>query len=96
MMQIEQCNLKTLNLGTQNPEVSIEEVVKICFKVAGKSLKINAMSSTPGSPTRRAPNMTLTNKLLNYASNVSLSDGIERTFTWYRKNVFESDKESAK
>ena len=96
MIENTSCLGKTLNLGTQNPEVSIKEVSEICFLISGKSLKIDSMPPSPGSPTRRAPDMEYTNNLINFESQVELYDGIQNTYKWYKKNVFEGFKVSAK
>ena len=88
MLETDECEGKTLNLGTQLPEVTIREVVQMCIDVTGKNLGINVLPPTPGSPNRRAPDMRLTNELLGVESRVSLREGIEQTWAWYRENVF--------
>lgn len=95
MMDSPECTGKALNLGTQNPEVTMEDIAKICFSTAGKNLKINFKPSSPGSPERRAPDMTYTKSLINFESKVSLEIGISNTFKWYKKNIFEGNNVSA-
>ena len=87
----EACQGTTLNLGAQTPEVSIRELVQMCVEVSGKTLTLNELPSTPGSPERRAPDMRATAKLLDYEAKVDLRDGVSRTWNWYRDNVFETD-----
>jgi nucleoside-diphosphate-sugar epimerase len=87
----EACQGATLNLGAQTPEVSIRELVQTCVEISGKTLTLDELPPTPGSPERRAPDMRATAKLLDYEAKVSLRDGIGRTWIWYRKNVFEVD-----
>ena len=89
------CEGRTLNLGTQNPELKIKEVVQQCFSVVGKELFIDERPETPGSPSRRVPDMTKTSSLLGYESQVSLHSGVFKTYEWYRKNVFDQDLENA-
>ena len=89
------CEGGTLNLGTQNPELKIKEVVQKCFAVVGKELFINEKPETLGSPSRRVPDMTKTSSLLGYESQVSLHSGIAKTYEWYRKNVFDQDLKNA-
>lgn len=96
MLESLECEGKTLNLGAQSPEVSIKEVVKACFKAADKSLKIKTMPATPGSPARRAPDMSQTFELTGFKSQVDLSDGIARTYDWYRENIFEGGRITAR
>ena len=57
------CEGRTLNLGTQNPELKIKEVVQQCFSVVGKELFIDEKPETPGSPSRRVPDMTKSSSL---------------------------------
>ena len=78
MMENDECEGETLNLGTQNPEVSIKEISETCFKVVNKKLKINAKPPSPGSPTRRGPDMNRTIKFINFESKVKL--------IWYNFN----------
>ena len=59
MMKSKNCEGKTLNLGTQDPEVSIEELIKICFKVVGKKINIDVQPDSPGSPTVSYTHLTL-------------------------------------
>lgn len=91
MMENDSCRGKTLNLGTQSPEVTIREVVELCIAVTGKNLGVYNLEDTSGSPARRAPDMSLTTKLLNYESKVGLREGVSKTWDWYRENIFEGN-----
>ncbi len=95
MMENDSCLGQTLNLGTQSPEVTIREVVELCIAVTGKDLGVYNLEETSGSPVRRVPDMSLTTKLLNYESKVSLHEGISNTWDWYRENIFEGNGPSA-
>jgi len=96
MMINESCEGKTLNLGTQKPEVSIKEVADACFKAVNKDLVIVPLAPSPGSPARRGPDMTKTTELINFESKVELDEGIRRTFVWYKRNIFEGSEVTAK
>ena len=91
----DECAGKTLNLGSQTPEISMKELVEICHKIVGKNLKISAKPASPGSPPRRAPDMTQTTQLTEYQPQVGLEEGIKRTYEWYRSYVFNSNDKSA-
>lgn len=95
MMTSSQCEGRTLNLGTQDPEVTIREVAATCHEVVGRKVTIQAEPPPPGSPDRRGPDMSLTTELVGYRSQISLREGVERTHDWYRANVFESGGPSA-
>jgi nucleoside-diphosphate-sugar epimerase len=95
MMVNDGCEGKTLNLGTQNPELQIKEVVQKCFSVVGKELLINEKPATQGSPIRRAPDMKETSSLIGFESKVNLYSGIEKTYDWYKKNVFGQNLDNA-
>ena len=80
---------QTLNVGSQRPEVSIGELADIVISVVGKDLKVVSREATPGSPERRCPDMTKTIRLTNYEPQVSLDEGVRRTYEAYRTRVFE-------
>lgn len=96
MMINESCEGKTLNLGTQDPEVTIKEVAETCFRVAGKKLVINPQPPSPGSPARRRPDMSQTTALIDFESRIELNEGVQKTFDWYRQNIFEGGQVTAK
>ncbi|SEP70499.1 dTDP-glucose 4,6-dehydratase/UDP-glucuronate decarboxylase [Ectothiorhodospira magna] len=89
MMLESKCEGQTLNLGTQDPEVKIREVAQICHEVVGRKILIQEEYPPPGSPERRVPDMSKTTGLTGYTSRISLYNGIEKTFAWYREHIFE-------
>lgn len=90
------CNGETLNIGVQQPELTIGEVAKTVIEIVGKELAVNPKPATPGSPLRRSPDMTKTSKLTGYTAKVDLAKGVADTYGWYRKNVFGGKGISAK
>jgi len=91
-----ECEGKTLNLGTEQPEVTMRQLAIACFSELGKDLSINVKPASSGSPARRGPDMRYTTELTDYESKITLQDGIGRTFQWYKANVFEKDGLTAK
>jgi nucleoside-diphosphate-sugar epimerase len=77
-----------VNLGSETPEYKMRQVAQIVIATVGKNLSIDEMPPTPGSPARRAPKMARMTKLTGFTAQVSLQDGIEKTFKWYRSNIF--------
>jgi nucleoside-diphosphate-sugar epimerase len=89
------CEGEVINVGNQEPEVAIGELAELVLRVVGRKLRIQPQPATPGSPLRRCPDMKKTMALTGYAPQVSLQDGIERTFNWYLENVFREGGVSA-
>ena len=95
MMENEMSNGKTLNLGVENPELSIKEVVNECHKIVGRNLIPNYRETTAGSPVRRAPDMSETERIIGNSEHIGINEGIVRTYAWYRENVFDTNNISA-
>lgn len=96
MMNNESCLGQTLNLGTQDDEISIKNLAELCYSIVGKNIEMVLNNEDRGSPSRRAPEMSLTYDLTGIKSQVSLREGIERTYDWYKTNIFEGTTISAK
>lgn len=86
----------TLNLGSTDSEVSIAELANTVVDVVGRKLTIEPMPETQGSPARRAPDMHLAQKLTEYKSVVGLYEGVQRTYAWYLRHVFDGGEVSAR
>ena len=61
----------------------------------GKDLTIVPRPPTPGSPERRCPDMSKTAALTGYSGRVSLDEGLQRTYDWYLRNVFEATRSTS-
>lgn len=79
-----------LNLGAESPEVTVRRVAEVVISAVGKPLAIHAMPPTPGSPVRRAPEMTRMSEATGYVARIGLEEGIGRTYDWYRGHIFAS------
>lgn len=89
MSRSSDCENKIVNLGTETPETTIGDLANIILSVAGREdLRIKKLPATSGSPARRCPNMEKTYKLINYTSEISLTEGVRKTFDWYSANIF--------
>jgi UDP-glucose 4-epimerase len=86
-----ECAGETLNVGVDAPEVSIHELAGLIAATVGKRLEIVPRPTTPGSPSRRCPDMTKTHRLVGRAPPVDLASGVRRTYDWYRRRVFDAD-----
>lgn len=88
LIQCEAAANKTINLGSEGPEHTMREVGEIVASVVGKNLDVVEGAMTPGSPVRRVPDMTLMTELTGYRAKVPLTEGVHRTYAWYRQHVF--------
>ena len=86
---------EVLNIGSQGPELRIGQLAEVIVQAAGKPIKIAPMPETPGSPQRRAPDMSKTFSITGYRASVDIAEGVGRTYAWYRSNIFEGGKPSA-
>lgn len=78
------CAGQVFNIGTQEPEIRIGDLARIILDAAGRSNPIVAAPATPGSPVRRAPDMTKAIDATGYRSRIGLHEGVRRTCDWYR------------
>lgn len=82
------CEGETLNVGSQEPEVTIGELAELVVAVVGKELEVVPREPTPGSPERRCPDMSKMIELTGYRAQVPLEEGVRRTYEAYRAHVF--------
>ena len=90
MATLPACTNDTFNIGTQSPEVRIGDLAQVILDRVGRSNPVVAAPETPGSPSRRAPDMTKAIAATGYRSHVDLADGVRLTYDWYRDHVFEN------
>jgi UDP-glucose 4-epimerase len=76
---------EVLNLGSESPEVTIEELAEVIIATVGKPLSIVRKPATPGSPARRAPEMSRMKQVTGRVAKVPLAEGVRRTYEWYRR-----------
>jgi nucleoside-diphosphate-sugar epimerase len=89
------CAGQTLNIGAQAPEYAMEEVARLALATVGIEADLELLPDTPGSPVRRAPDMSKTAALTGYQAQTSLAEGMRMTYAWYKTNVFEGSQVSA-
>lgn len=87
---------EAFNIGNEWPEVTIMELAQNILDVTNRSLVIDAKPATPGSPVRRCPSMKKTVACIGYVGKVTLKEGIQKTFDWYKKYIFDGNEVSAK
>ena len=84
------------NIGNETPEVSIGELAKIILEVTGRDIKIAPQPATAGSPSRRCPSMKKVRRFIEIEKATSLREGVQKTFDWYKTNIFDDNGVSAK
>lgn len=87
---------EAFNVGNEKPEVTIMEVAQNILDVVGRHLTIEAKPVTIGSPVRRCPSMKKTEACIGYTGKVTLKEGIQKSFDWYKKYVFDGNEVSAR
>lgn len=78
---------EVFNIGTASPEITIMDLAKEVASLFDNKVEMDLVQSnidayTDGDPRRRCPDLSKATKLLNYAPNISLRDGIKRFITW--------------
>lgn len=89
------CCGEVLNGGNESPEIAIGDLARIVLDTVGRRAEIVPRPETPGSPQRRAPDMSTAARLTSYHALVNVPEGVRRTWEWYRTNVFEGNIPSA-
>jgi UDP-glucose 4-epimerase len=82
------CGDQVLNLGRETPEIAIGELARIVIATVGKPLSTKAAPVTAGSPSRRAPSMAKMASLTGVTAQVTIEQGVNLTYAWYRDHVF--------
>jgi nucleoside-diphosphate-sugar epimerase len=87
IMESENTKGKTINVGRDDEETKIIDMARELFKVANVENEFETVPAPAGDVKRRCPNVDKL-KSLGFVPEVSLSDGLKKTFEWY-KPVFE-------
>jgi len=60
------------------------------LKIQNKSLRIKSLPLTPGSQSKRNPYIRRIGELSGIEAEKELEEGIQRSFVWYLKHVFQN------
>jgi nucleoside-diphosphate-sugar epimerase len=80
-------NNEILHIGNSSEEISVKDLVFKISSILGKSITLNELADTPGSPARRCPDITKIQSLTGYSPCVTLSEGIQNTYRWYKDKL---------
>ena len=84
------------NIGNQEPEICIKDLAEIIIRTLDKPYTICHGEIAPGSPERRCPNTHKTIECIGYIPQVSLEEGIQKTFDWYKTHIFNDVQSGAR
>ena len=74
---------RAFNLGS-TVETSILELVEMCVETSGTTIQPIITTAHPGDAPRRLPDISESEQALGWKAEVSLKEGIERTWTWMK------------
>lgn len=75
-----------VNIGTDE-EVTIGDLAKMIVKISGKKIKIKFDTTKPDGQPRRNCDTQKALKKTGFKANIRLVDGLERTISWYKKQL---------
>jgi UDP-glucuronate decarboxylase len=85
-------NGEAFNIGSEYPEISMIDLANKMIEISGnKQLKIvfeqsNDLNYLVDNPNRRCPNIEKAKRLLNFIPEVTLEEGLKRTYSYYINN----------
>ncbi|GGP78448.1 NAD-dependent epimerase/dehydratase family protein [Saccharothrix coeruleofusca] len=86
LVEAEDAAGRIVHIGNDSAETNIGELAELVLKIAGHSPELERVPAPPGSVHRRCPDLTRLRALTGFEPEVSLEDGVRRTFEWYRDN----------
>jgi len=84
-------NGQPFNIGTDFPEISMIDLANHIIRLSGKKLKVKFQASidpnyVTDNPQKRCPSIDKAKRLLGYNPNVSLEEGLKRTYEYYQSH----------
>jgi GDP-D-mannose 3',5'-epimerase len=80
--------LKPVNIGSDRL-VTIDELAQIVIKISGKNIAVKHDLSKPQGVRGRNADITLVKKVLGWQPQVSLEEGLRRTYKWAKERINE-------
>lgn len=72
-----------LNIGNPAAEVTINELARLAIRLSGKTVKPIHVPFQGEGTRRRVPDISRARELLGFRPQVTLEDGLSRTYDWY-------------
>ena len=79
---------ESYNIGNDDEEITMGDLAQKVIDLSGKHIVINPKPPTAGSPERRCPSIEKIKNKIDVTKKYKLDQGLEQTFSWYKKNVF--------
>jgi nucleoside-diphosphate-sugar epimerase len=84
-------NGESFNIGSDKPEISMEDLAELVIQTTGARIKIEKQQSEDpqyltDNPQRRCPDLSKSRLMLGYSPKVGLVDGLARMFEFYKEN----------
>ena len=76
-----------LHIGNSREEISVGDLVVRIGAVMGRNITIKGLPETPGSPSRRCPDITKAADLIAFSPKISLAEGLARSYAWYKDKI---------
>jgi nucleoside-diphosphate-sugar epimerase len=76
---------RIINIGNDQKEIKISTLVNMILKLGHHAPRKDIHESPKGSVSRRCPDLTIL-KSIGFIQKVTLSEGLELTYQWYKKN----------
>lgn len=73
-----------VHIGDDSEQTTIADLAELVLKLAGVAPRIHVLPAPAGSVARRCPDLSELRRLTGYEPTVSLAEGVQRTFEWYR------------
>jgi UDP-glucose 4-epimerase/UDP-glucuronate decarboxylase len=87
LIDLEEPQTLIVNIGNDAEEVTIGDLAKEVLSIAGHDPEIEPRPAPVGSPARRCPDLRRIRRLLDWTPQISLSEGLARTWAWYRADL---------
>ncbi len=83
LMEVDQAAGQTVNLGNPS-EITMKQLAEQVIAVTGTTETITSIQARPGDPQRRCPDITKAKNLLKWEPTVELSEGLLRTWEYFK------------
>ena len=80
-----------IHIGNDKEEIKIIDLAKTIFDIEQRKYNFDLQKAPDGSVMRRCPEIKKL-KSLGMKEQISLKDGIEKTFNWYREDYIKNHK----